>query len=119
MTKSINLILFLAFTVGLNAQNLNSNFKIPVKKGTPSKAISSFSVKGISPYTAFLVNDLNVRQKSSVSNITSDSSLIKKYNLISVSNVLYANAFLYITENFDEQELKLLVNRNSIFNKNI
>jgi len=104
MKKALNLIIILAYSFVINAQNINSEMRMPIKKGTPSKAISSFSIKGISPYTAFLVNDLNLKEKSN-NTIIDDSSFIKKYNLINVSNVLYANSFLYISENYDEQEL--------------
>ena len=104
MKKIIYLTLLLIIHFSVNAQNINSEMRMPIKKGTPSKAISSLSVKGISPYTAFLVNDLNIKEKSNNA-IIDDSSFIKKYNLINVSNVLYANSFLSISENYDEQEL--------------
>ena len=105
MKKTITLLVALV-TLNLTfAQNLITESNLPIKKGEPSKSNLSFSSKGLSPYTAFLISDLKLNEKRVKSSDFIDSSIIIKYGLMKINNILYANSFLLVTENYDESEL--------------
>jgi minor extracellular serine protease Vpr len=104
--KKVFTIIFALITLNVSiAQNLKANVQMPIKLGEPAKSNLSFSSKGLSPYTAFLISDLKLNEKRVKSSDFIDSSIIIKYGLMKINNILYANSFLLVTENYDESQL--------------
>jgi len=99
------LVALITFNVTI-AQKTSSLNKLPIKKGEPKKSNLTFSAKGISPFTAFLIMDLKMQESVSNNRNTNDSLLIQKYGLMSINNTLYANAFLLISDNHEPSELE-------------
>jgi len=105
MKTTITLLLaIVTFNVAI-AQNLSSPIQLPIKQGEPKKSNLEFSAKGISPFTAFLIMDLKMKESVSVNKNANDSLLIQKYGLMRINNTLYANSFLLVSENYEPTEL--------------
>lgn len=105
--KTAITILIALITVNVTiAQNVSSNSQLPIKQGEPKISNLSFSAKGISPFTAFLITDLKMQESKSSSRNNKDSLLINKYGLMRINNILYANSFLLTSDNYEQSELE-------------
>jgi subtilisin family serine protease len=105
MKTSITLLVALVTLNVTIAQNVSSHSQLPIKQGEPKKSNLEFSAKGISPFTAFLITDLKMQERKSESRNSNDSLLINKYGLMRINNILYANAFLLTSDNYEPSEL--------------
>ena len=99
------LVALITFNVTI-AQKTSSLNKLPIKQGEPKKSNLTFSAKGISPFTAFLITDLKMQERKSKNSNINDSLLISKYRLIRINNILYANSFLLTSDNYEQSELE-------------
>jgi subtilisin family serine protease len=98
------LVALVTFNVTI-AQNVSSHSQLPIKQGEPKKSNLTFSAKGISPFTAFLIMDLKLQESKSGDRNNNDSLLIHKYGLMRINNILYANVFVLTSDNFEPTEL--------------
>jgi minor extracellular serine protease Vpr len=99
------LVALITFNVTI-AQKTSSHNKLPIKQGEPKKSNLTFSAKGISPFTAFLITDLKMQERKSKNSNINDSLLVSKYRLIRINNILYANSFLLTSDNYEPSELE-------------
>jgi len=98
------LLAIVTFNVTI-AQNFVSPIQLPKKQGEPRKSSLEFSAKGISPFTAFLITDLKTQENISGNRNYKDSLLIEKYGLKNINNTLYANAFIVVSDNYNQEDL--------------
>jgi subtilisin family serine protease len=88
----------------LFSQSLQNS--LPVKFGEYSNAISTFQSKGFSPYSAFLLMDIDKQRKDNKTLQITDSTIIEKYNLFLIANEPYVNSFLVVSEEFDKSDFE-------------
>jgi minor extracellular serine protease Vpr len=105
MKTTITLLVALITLNVTIAQNVSLQNQLPIKQGEPKKSNLTFSTKGISPFTAFLIADLKLNEKTLQNRDFTDSLLIQKYGLMKINNTLYANAFLLVSESYEPSEL--------------
>ena len=76
------------------------------KAGVYKNVESSISSVGFSPKSAFLLLELNKLEKEDRTIQKTDTHLIKEYNLFIKNDILYLNAFLTVSDQFNKSALE-------------